>query len=182
METFIKAKALVKNPNFPDQRRESLSNLKDEIIDEPIIGLINDINKLPYCFTLQSCYGHFVYEGQTNPKNLERLPTTNNVSSVEYRIAYIAFCIENCDLGRKFLEALKRIASIYPDNIQFGSAEWFWERQVNIYTLQVEPDRFKFKDKATLDYSEALKIEKIRDKFFVQLKKLIQHWLVNKIE
>jgi hypothetical protein len=176
LETFIKAKELVKNPNFRDQRKESLSNLKNKIIDEPIIGLINDINKMPYCFTLQSCYGHFVYAGQTNPLNLDRLPTTNTVSSVEYRIAYIAFCIENCDLGRKYLEALKRIASINPDNIQFGSAEWFWERQVNTYTLQVEPDRFKFEDKAILDYSEALKIEKVRDEFFVQLKKFIQFW------
>lgn len=179
METFIKPKTLVKNPNFRNQRWESLSILKDEIIDKPIIGLINDFNKIPYCFTLQSCYGHFVYEGQTNPKNLERLPITNTVSSVEYRIAYIAFCIENNGLGRKLLEALKRITNINPDNIQLGCAEWFWERQVNSYALQVEPDRFKFEDKAILDYSEALKIEKVRDECFVQLKKLIRYRLVD---
>jgi len=36
--------------------------------------------------------------------------------------------------------------------------------------LQVEPDRFKFEDKVILDYKEALKIEKTRNKFFVQVK------------
>jgi len=39
--------------------------------------------------------------------------------------------------------------------------------------LQVEPDRFKFEDKAILDYKEALKMEKIRNEFFVQLKELL---------
>ena len=61
-----------------------------------------------------------------------------------------------------------------PDNIQFCCAEWFWERQVNSYALQVEPDRFKCEDKAILDYIEALKIERIRNESFTQLYKLIQ--------
>ena len=175
METLIEPKALVDNLNFHNQRMESLSKLKDEIIDEPIIRLIRDFNKLPYCFTLQCCYGHFVCEGQTNPKNVERLPITNTISSVEYRIAYIAFCVENNEAGKRLLQSLKRITNINPDNIQFGCAEWFWERQVNSYALQVEPDRFKFEDKAILGYSEALKIEKTRDDFFVQLRKLTPH-------
>ena len=177
METFIRPKDLVENPNFQSQRKKSLSKLKDEIIDEPIIGLIKDFNKLPYCFTLQCCYGHFVYEGQPNPKNMERLPITNIISSVEYRLAYIAFCVENNESGKKLLEALKGIANIDSNNIQFGCAEWFWERQVNSYVLQVEPDRFKLEDKAILDYSEALEIEKIRDEFYIQLRTLIQLFL-----
>ena len=180
METLIEHKALVENPNFKSQRKENLSKLKDEIIDESIIGLINDINKLSFCFTLQSCHGHFVYEGQANPKNLERLPLTNTISSIEYRIAYIAFCVENSDLGRRLLDSLKEITSIDPNNIQFGCAEWFWERNVNSFVLQVEPDRFKFEDKAVLDYREALKIEKIRDEFFAQLKKIIQPLVTGK--
>ena len=60
-----------------------------------------------------------------------------------------------------------------PENIQFGSAEWFWKRQVNSYALQVEPDRFKRQDTAILDYEEALNIEKIRNEFFFQLQALI---------
>ena len=144
------------------------------MIDEPIIELINAFNKLPYCFTLQSCYGHFIYSGQNDPQDLEPLPLTDTIARVEYRIAYIAFCIENSDWGRMLYDALKRIADIDPDNIQFCCAEWFWERQVNSYALQVEPDRFKLEDKAILDYQEALEIEKIRDEFFVQLKELLQ--------
>lgn len=84
---------------------------------------------------------------------------------MEYRIAYIAFCIENSDLGKLLFDTLKRIADIEPENIQFCCAEWFWKRQINSYELQVEPDRFKFEDKVILDYREALKIEEVRDEF-----------------
>jgi hypothetical protein len=69
---------------------------------------------------------------------------------------------------------LKRIADIDPENIQFCCAEWVWERQLNSYALQVEPDRFKLEDTAIVDYQEALKIEKIRNEFFIQLKELLQ--------
>lgn len=174
METFTEPKELVENLNYRDQRQKSLAGLSNEMIDVPIIKLINAFNKLPYCFTLQSCYGHFVFRGQNDPKNLEPLPLTDTIGRVEYRIAYIAFCIENSDLGRKLFEALKEIVNINPDNIQFCCAEWFWERQVNSYALQVEPDRLKFKDKTVLDYKEALKIEKIRNEFFVQLEELLK--------
>ncbi|MDL1979975.1 MAG: hypothetical protein LWX02_00595 [Deltaproteobacteria bacterium] len=34
--------------------------------------------------------------------------------------------------------------------------------------------RFKHKDRAILDYKEALNMEKIRNKFFVQLKELLR--------
>lgn len=173
METFTELKALLENPHYQDQRQKSLAGLHDGMIDPPIIELINALNKLPYCFTLQCCCGHFVYSGQNDPHNLEPLPRTGAIASVEYRIAYIALCIENSDLGRMLLGALKGMAEIDPENIQFGCAEWFWERQVNSYVLQVEPDRFKFADKAILDYQEALKIEKIRNEFFVRLDRLL---------
>jgi len=143
------------------------------MIDAPIVQLVNGINQLPYCFTLQCCYGHFVYAGQDDPYNLELLPGTDIIARVQYRIAYIAFCIENSDLGRQLINALKEVALIDPENIQFCCAEWVWERQVNSYALQVEPDRLKDKDTAMLDYSEALKIEQIRNKFFVQLENLL---------
>lgn len=69
---------------------------------------------------------------------------------------------------------LNEITAIDPENIQFCCAEWFWKRQVNSYALQVEPDRFKYKDRVILDYREALHIEKIRNEFFVQLQELLQ--------
>lgn len=174
METFTEPKALLENPHFQDQRQKSLASLHDSMIDIPIIELINAFNKLPYCFTLQCCYGHFIYGGQDDAHDLEPLPLTNTIARVEYRIAYIALCIENSDWGRMLFDALKGIADIDPENIQFCCAEWFWERQVNSYALQVEPARFKFEDKAILDYQEALRIEKIRNEFFVQLRELLQ--------
>ena len=173
METFTEPKELLENPRYQDQRKKSLAGFSDDIIDAPIIGLINAFNKLPYCFTLQSCYGHFVYNGQDDPRNIKPLPVKIINAKVEYRIAYIAFCIENSALGRELLEALNEITAIDPENMQFCCAEWFWKRQVNSYALQVEPDRFKHKDTAILDYGEALQIENIRHKFFVKLQGLL---------
>ena len=174
METFTEPKGLVENPHYQDERQKILAGLSDVMIDEPIIELINAFNNLPYCFTLQSCFGHFIYKDQNDPYNLEPLPISDTITRVEYRIAYLCLCIENSDLGRELFEALNKITAIDPANIQFCCAEWFWKRQVNSYVLQVEPDRFKHKDRAILDYREALHIEKIRNKFFVQIEELLQ--------
>lgn len=174
METFTEPKELVDNPNFEDQRRKVLAGLTDDMIDAPITNLINNINKLPYCFTLQSCYGHFLYDGQKDANNFEPLPVTGIISRVEYRIAYNAFCIDNSDSGRRLFNNLKEITTIDPVNIQLCCAEWFWERQLNSYALQVEPDRFKHKDKAILEFEEALKIERVRNEFYARLNELFQ--------
>ena len=159
METYTELKELAENPHYQVQRQKSLCDLTDDMIDVPIVAIINAFNKLPYCFTLQSCYGHFVYNGQKDPYNLESLPIKDSISKVEYRIAYIGFCIENSASGRGLFEALKEITAIDSENVQFCCAEWFWKKQVNSYALQVEPERFKRKDKAILDYKEALYIE-----------------------
>ena len=162
------------NPHYQDQRQQSLAGLSDGMIDLPIVELINAFNTLPYCFTLQACYGHFICNGQNDLHNLEPLPIKDTIARMKYRIAYICLCIENSELGKKLLEALNDITAIDPENIQFCCAKWFWERQVNFYILQVEPDRFKSEDKALLNYNESLKIEKIRNEFFVRLKELLQ--------
>jgi len=174
LETFAEPKELVENPHYAKQRLRNLANLADAIIDAPIVEIIEGFNRLPYCFTLQSCYGHFLYKGQNDNHNIDPLPITNSLGRVEYRIAYLALCIENSELGSKLLEAMKEITFVDPENIQLCSAEWFWKRQANSYALQVEPDRFKHQDKAMLDHKEALYIEKIRNKFFAQLKELLQ--------
>ena len=100
METFTELKEFAENPHYQLQKQKNLSDLTDSMIDIPIIDLINGYNKLPYCFTLQSFYGHFVYNGQKDLHNLEPLPVTGALDKVEYRIAYIAFCIENSAAGR----------------------------------------------------------------------------------
>lgn len=139
------------------------------MIDPPIVATINSFNRLPYCFTLQCCYGHFFYPGQNNAHNFDPLPATNTIDRVEYRIAYVAFCVDRSALGKQLLENLKKITFIDPEYIQLCSAEWFWNRQVNSYALQVEPGRFKHQDIVILGYSEALTVEKIRNAFFVEL-------------
>ncbi len=175
MKTFTELKEFAENPHYQVQRQKSLCGLTDDMIDVPIIVLINGFNKLPYCFTLQSCYGHFVYNGQKDPHNLVPLPVKDSIAKVEYRIAYIAFCIENSASGRGLFEVLKEITAIDPENVQFCCAEWFWKRWVNSYALQVEPDRFKRKDKAILDYKDALYIEKIRNDCFVRVGELLEN-------
>lgn len=175
METFTEPKQLVDNPHYQEQRQKIMAGLSDDMIDAPILGLIKAFNKLSCCFTLQCCYGHFLYKGQRNPHNFEPLPAENSIGKVEYKIAYIAFCVENSGSGRQLLEALKQITDIDPSNIQFCCAEWFWNKQVNSYALQVEPDRFKHEDRAKLDYREALHIEKTRIAFFDQLGELMKN-------
>ena len=175
METFTELKDLAENPQYQVQKRKILYDLNDDMIDTPIVDLINWFNKLPYCFTLQSCYGHFVYNGQKDTHNLDPLPAKKIIAQVEYRIAYIAFCIENSASGRGLFEALKEITAIDPENVQFCCAEWFWKKQINSYALQVEPDRFKRKDTAIIDFKEALHIEKIRNIFFTRLYELLEN-------
>lgn len=174
METLTELKDFVNNPRYHQQRQEYLSRLDIDTIDAPIFEIVGGFAELPYCFTLQSCYGHFLRDNQKNPKNIEPLAISDTITSVKYGIAYIALCIENSDLGRVLFHDLKEIPVIDPKYIQFGCAEWFWERQVNSYVLQVEPERHRAKDWVCVNYQEALHIEKIRNEFFSGLKKIIQ--------
>jgi len=164
---------LTDNPLYEEQRRKNLANFSGAEIDAPIVEIIEDFNKLPFCFTLQSCYGHFLHSDQKNPNNLDPLPVSGTTTRVEYRIAYIAFCLENSAPGRSLFGALKGITAVDPENIQFCSAGWFWKRQVNSYALQVEPDRFKHEDTAMIEGREALHVEKIRNDFFAGIRKLL---------
>jgi hypothetical protein len=116
-----------------------------------------------------------LHNSQKNHYNIEPLPASNSISNVEYKIAYIALCIENSKQGKFIFQHLRYITLIDPEYVQFGCAEWFWERQVNSYALQVETIRYMMKDRLSVDYREALHIEKIRDKFFTQLKRLVQN-------
>ena len=173
METFTEPKGFVKNAGFREQRRESLGKLDINSIDEPIRDIVEKFSKLNFCFTLQSCCGHFVHNLQKAPSNTEPLPQPERVKRIEYRIAYIALCIDDNDHGMALFRDLKEIPSIDRDYIQFGSAEWFWKRQVNSYALQVEPKRHMNKDKLIVDYEEALYLQEIRDRFFASLRQLL---------
>jgi len=173
LETFTEPKDLVNNPHYLQQRQTSQAALDIDTIDAPIVDIVKSFQYLPCCFTLQSCYGHFIHTGQQDYKSMERLPISDGVGPVTYRIAYVAFCLDNSPEGRELLGGLRAISVADPGYIQFGSAEWFWAKQVNSYILQVEPERFKDKDQATADYQEALHIQEVRDNFFSELRKLL---------
>ena len=172
METFTDVKSLVDNPDFKRQRRQSLDRIDFDSIDQPISGLIQHISKLDVCFTLQSCWGHFVYKDQKDSHNLELLPADPISGEIEYRIAYLAICLENSQKGERLLNQLKRVESVDKHNIQLGCADWFWSRQVNSYALQVEPERFKYQDSIRTDYQEALVLQKVKHAFFKRLNEI----------
>ncbi len=109
METFTEPKEQVADPGYEERRRDSLAGLTENMIDKPIRGLVKDINDLPHCYTLQSCFGHFLYTGQNDAHNFEPLPRTDDIGQVEYRIAYIALCIENSLAGRSLITSLKNM-------------------------------------------------------------------------
>lgn len=174
METLSPPRDFVENPNYEEQREKSLKSLDLSAIDPPIIDIVVGFSKLQYCFTLQCCYGHFLYSGQSDRHNIEPLPDDEIAGTVEYRIAYLTLCLEETELGVGLFEGLKAISLGNPEYIQFGSAEWFWRRQVNSYAIQVEPIRHMTKDSIFIDYQEALQIDRVRNRFFTELRKLLQ--------
>ena len=173
METFIAAKDLVSNPHFHNQRQKALDGLPQAKIDQPIMDLIKRFANLPYCFTLQSCFGHFLFDDQSDSQNIDPLPALEQEIDVQYRIAYIAVCVQNDPAGKMLLDDLRGLCLLDPQNIQYGCAEWFWERQVNSYVVQVEPERHKTKDRCTISYPEALYLEGVRNRFYEKLNLLL---------
>lgn len=174
METFTEARTFVENPLFDEERKASLHKLDLSTIEPPIVEIVKGFIGLSYCFTLQSCFGHFLYTGQEDIHNIAPLPVDENIEVVEYRIAYIALCIENSVLGRNLFDEMEEIALTNPEYIQFGSADWFWERHLNSYALQVEPRNYMNKDRCYIDYQQALRVEQVRNRFFDEITTLLQ--------
>jgi hypothetical protein len=173
LKTYTQLRNLVDNPQYLNQRQNALNGLSDDMLDAPIVDTIKGLNDLPCCFTLQSCWGHFEHKGLEVPNNLEQLTLNGAHEKVTYRLAYIALCIQNTAEGRELLQRLNHMPSIDPDNIQFCCAEWFWNRQVNSYVLQVEPDLWKDEDTAILDLEEARYICRLRDGLFIRFTGLL---------
>jgi hypothetical protein len=173
VETFASARGFAPNPRFDEQRRHALDGLDITAIDPPIVKLVQEFRQLPYCFTLQSCFGHFLYPGQQDAANVDALPHLPAGTRVEYRIAYVAVCLQDSPSGRALYDDLSDFPAIDEEYIQFGCAGWFWERQVNSYVLQVEPERFKMEDRAEFDYQEALHVEAVRNTFCAALGRVI---------
>lgn len=174
METFTDLKDFIDNPHFNKQRQRSLRSLDLETLDSPLVEIIEGFSNLSYCFTLQSCYGHFLYSGQKNEKNIEPLPDSEDIGEVEYRIAYIALCLKDNPPGRELFSELSEVTALDSEYIQFCCADWFWKDQVNSYALQVEPERYKTQDRCLVSYKEALHIEKVRTAFFAEIGRIVQ--------
>ena len=107
MQTFTAEKPLVENPDFEQQRAEAHHQLRELIqaegIDPPLVPLLSRFMAVPYCFTIQSCYGHFIHEQEQDIKNTARLgPYAGSVTHVEYRLAYMAFVVENDGADKAF--------------------------------------------------------------------------------
>lgn len=177
METFTALKRFRYNPHYQEQRQNCLLKLNIASIDAPIVDLVKGLSKLPCCFTLQSCCGHFLYSERKDPRNTGPLSLLESKEPVEYRIAYIAFCLENSERGKELFRDLEKVPDIDPVCIQFGCADWFWEQQVNSYVLQVEPERHKKEDSVVVDYQEALHIQDVRDRFYTRLNELLRRSL-----
>jgi hypothetical protein len=169
METFTEPRQLVTNVRYADERRAALDALDLTAIDEPVVDVVEAFAALPYGYTLQCCHGHFLTAPGQDDHSLAPIRDGHS-GSVRYRIAYVAFCVENSDRGRAFLDTLSRLPAVDPDYVQFGSADWFWEQWVNSYTLQVEPAAHRFKDQAALATGEALHTQRVRDHFFDELR------------
>lgn len=173
METFSTLKEFVDNPNYRTQREKALLHLKTATIDEPLRELMARFAELSCCFTIQSCYGHFVCDGRSDPHNIEPLPEGPHDGMVEYRIAYLALCIEHSAEGQGLIRDLESVTEIDSPYIQFGCAEWFWWRQVNSYALQVEPERYRDRDKVFVRMAEARRIEKARNAVYARIEEVI---------
>jgi hypothetical protein len=104
---------------------------------------------------------------------MEPLANYSADTIVEYRLAYVAFCIRDCKDGQRLREDFRWLVHIDPKNIQFGSPEWFLHEHVNSYALQVEPERFQYKDTAQVGIEEALVLEKTRNTVFEKLRSLV---------
>jgi hypothetical protein len=171
VETFTEPRPFVENPRYSREREDVLEQLDPRTLDAPIADLVARLNVLPFCFTLQSCYGHFISRPSQDDRSLEPVPG-EGYRQVRYRIAYLAICLENSPAGRELHERLRQTAARDPEFVQFGSADWFWERHANSYALQVEPRRYARRDEALLDREEALQVQEHRDWLFQELTRL----------
>lgn len=172
METFSKVRDFTDHPDYTRDRLNVLSEIKLENLDVPIRDIVIAFGKLAQCFTLQSCYGHFVWGEQPEALNLAVLPLQNQ-DPVRYRIAYLALCIEQSARGRYLRDRLAKICEIDDEYVQFGSPTWFWKQYPNSYALQVEPRRFALLDEALLEHSEALHVQSVRELFFQRVREVL---------
>jgi hypothetical protein len=179
MDTFTEAKPFQPHADYAADRKRTLRELEREItrgsIDLPLLPMIRECMQIPHCFTVQCCCGHFVHDLEPDPENLSRPSQyAGTAESLRYRVAYLAVCIREDKRGRELFADLQALATQEPGYIQFGSADWFWNRMVNTYCIQLEPERMKELDSGMVSLSEARTLEEIRTVFFDSLAGIIR--------
>ncbi|MEW5913177.1 MAG: hypothetical protein AB1814_11520 [Thermodesulfobacteriota bacterium] len=174
MQTFIPLKDFVANPRFAEQRAQALAGLNSGVIDPPLRSLAQDINQLSYCFTLQSCYGHFVHRANQDQYNLAPLPNQDPGGPILYRLAYLTLCLQENQDGRGLLLALVDLGRLDPEYIQVGCAQWFWDHQVNTFVIQVEPEQRKDQDTADVSFQQAKHLEQVKGLVFKRLRRIVK--------
>ena len=179
METFTHAKPFTRHPGYAADREKAHRELAEEMIrgsiDTPLLPLIREWIPIHHCFTVQCCFGHFVHDLEPDTENL--VPPSRykgKIETVRYRLAYVAVCIQNNSHGKEMFADLEDLAADNPDYIQFGSADWFWERLVNTYCIQLEPERLKNADSGVITLDEALHLETLREHFFQRLAGIVR--------
>ncbi len=172
METFTKARDFVTDRGYVRARQKALAALNKSALDKPIADIVSGFCALPHCFTLQCCYGHFLCDPAQDRHCLDPVPLAFS-GRATYRLAYIALCLEYSPGGQALRQSLVRLTAIDPRRVQFGSADWFWERWVNSYVLQVEPAAQMTKDEVILGAPEARRIQWVRDLLYQKLRVLL---------
>jgi len=173
MQTYMKARPVEDNDTFEAQRSDALAALDLSAMDEPMVSLVESLNRLPHCFTLQCCFGHFVAAGDTDTRTLAPPPPMGK-TPMEYRVAYVAICIRDDEHGRGLLDRIHELRDLDPKYIQVGSADWFWERQVNSYIIQVGPKRMRKHDAMTLDGKELRHVSHVRTQLWRRFAALVR--------
>jgi hypothetical protein len=173
METYVASKSFVEDPDYEIARTKALNDLDLAVIDTPILDIIDDFSRIPHCFTMQSCWGHFVHDGQPDPRGCAPLADCDDKTEIRFQLAYVAVCLENSEHGKALRNDLRGLVEIDPSNVQFGSAEWFWKQRVNSYVLQVEPDRFKYQDRAMIGVEEAFRLEQLKARVFDEIRLIV---------
>jgi len=166
METFTPPKQFISPPEFAKERAMALQRL-DELIrlsepDPPLIPLLRQFMQIPFCFTVQSCYGHFVYSQSPGDRNLAPVASfPDGVQQLRYRLAYMVFCIEDNVHGHALYDDLQSMTELDPLYIQFGSADWFWDMTPDTYVVQLEPLSGAYQDCVIVKIDEAIHLEQV---------------------
>ncbi|MEW6338121.1 MAG: hypothetical protein ACOY3Y_01975 [Acidobacteriota bacterium] len=168
MESFAAPVDLVESARYEHDRKAALTGFDLDGIDAPI----RDLARLPHCFTMQCCWGHFVCRPGPRSHALEPVPE-DHVGPVRHRIAYLALCVENSAPGRRLLGALRQLTETDTSLVHFGSPGWFAKSGPSTYAAQVEPVLSRLEDEAVLTRDEALLVKCLRDRFFAALRGVV---------